>query len=132
MSASSARPAEVVSPARTDTQARPVRVAASVERVHIAPPTRVEWLPTLALFAVVSTVGMLLAGAVTCGDGWVSPSIERRGSCPYHNGVNSLPRLLVLLAAVVAAVVFHSFHLRRARDQQAIDARGWMLPAPRG
>lgn len=127
-----ARPPQVVPPSPAATQARSARVPGTVERGRIPPPPRVGWAPTLILFAAVWFVGILLAGTVTCSDGWASPSIGRRGACSHHGEVNSLPRLLALLAAAAAAVCFHRFRLRRARNRQAADARGWMLPPPRG
>lgn len=78
-----------------------------------AQPVIALW-PSLLVFVLVWVIGFVIMGAVTCYDGWASPSIGRSGACSHHGGVNPFPRIIAFVAALVVAFNFHGFRQRRA------------------
>jgi hypothetical protein len=125
-------PAQNVPLSQAGATAGQPRVQALPARGREAATAPVRWLPTLALFFVVWIFGLLLAGAVTCADGWASGSIGRHGACSHHGGVNTLPRALALLLALVVAIVFHKVRGRPVAKWKADESTDWRLPPPRG
>jgi hypothetical protein len=51
-------------------------------------------------FLVSLIVLLILAGPLTCSDGWHSPSIGRQGACSWHGGVDYTPRFFAFLVSV--------------------------------
>ena len=93
-------------------------IAQDVQKVHarkIAPmktplltPSRMK-TPLLTPFRIgvlafllAYAVALVVAGPLSCSDGWHSPSIGKQGACSSHGGVNGEPRRIALIVSVLA------------------------------
>jgi len=82
------------------------------------------WLAAIAVF-LVSCNGLRMVVHTTCGDGWHSPSIGRRGACSHHGGVDRIAGNLVLFGSGAAAWLAWSYIENREerRRQKERDQR---------
>jgi hypothetical protein len=82
-------------------------------------------------FLLVYAVALVVAGPLTCSDGWHSPSIGKQGACSSHGGVNGEPRRIALIASIGAgfgaaelADRFVFWRKRKALNREAKQRKG--------
>ncbi len=62
-------------------------------------------IKTVVAFCVSAFLIGLVLPAVSCMDGWSSPSIGRSGACSHHGGVNTLPQDLAIIFSCIVAFI---------------------------
>jgi hypothetical protein len=82
-------------------------------------------------FLLVYAVALVVAGPLTCSDGWHSPSIGKQGACSSHGGVNGEPRRIALIVSIVTgfggadlADRFVFWRKRKALNREAKQRKG--------